>query len=264
VTSAVAPHGVRAAARVVAESDGRGGTVLPVLRGDGPIAPRRTRSAPPWAEVTLVGAMSGPLGGDRLALSAEAGAGARLRVGACAATVALPGPGGERAAYDVDLAVGSGAELHWFPEPLIAAAGSDLTATTTVGLAADARLSLREILVLGRAGEPPGHLVTRLSVRLAGRPLLDQELALGPGEPGWSGPAVLDGHRAVGQLLVVDPGFARHPATARTFTHDRGDGRAVLTPLAGPAVLVTALAPDGLMVRQLMDEARALAVPGAP
>lgn len=246
--------GVEATARIRAVADGRGGTALPLLTGEGPLALRRTRSAGQGeAHVTLVGAMSAPLGGDRLAVEAVVEAGAALRVGSAAATVSLPGRTGERAHYDVRLSVGEGAELHWLPEPLIAAAGSDLRMTTTVELAPGARLVFREEQILGRSGEEPGRLTTRLTVRLAGRPLLDQELSFGPDVPGWRGPAVLHGHRAAGQLLVVDPEYAEKPPAARILSADPAEGEAVLTPLAGPAALVTAVAPDGLRVRRLLS-----------
>jgi urease accessory protein len=105
--------------------------------------------------------------------------------------------------------------------------------------------------VLGRVGEEPGRLTSRLTVRLGGRPLLDQELACGPGAPGgWDGPAVLGGHRALGQLVVVRPEFEREPVVSRVLGES-----AVLTPLAGPAALVTALASDALRLRRLLDEA---------
>lgn len=83
--------GVKATARIAARVDGRGGTALPVLESDGPLALRRTRGSGDEARVMLVGAMSGPLGGDRFAVEAEVGEGARLRVGSAAATIALPG-----------------------------------------------------------------------------------------------------------------------------------------------------------------------------
>lgn len=83
--------GVRATARIGARADGRGGTSLPVLDGEGPIAPRRTRAHGDEARVMLVGAMSGPLGNDRFAVEATVGAGACLHVGSAAATIALPG-----------------------------------------------------------------------------------------------------------------------------------------------------------------------------
>ncbi|WP_320780341.1 urease accessory protein UreD [Streptomyces sp. CRN 30] len=245
--------GLRATARVHAVRDARGSTVLPVLDGEGPLAPRRTRGSAGEARVTLVGAMSGPLGGDRLVVETRVGEGARLRVGSAAATIALPGQSKDEAHYDVRIDVEEGGELHWVPEQLISVRGSDLYVTTRVDLAPTARLVLREEQVLGRAGEEPGRLTSRLTVRIAGRCVLDQELACGPGAPGgWDGPAVLAGHRAVGQIVVVRPEFADRPP--RAGVHE--ESVAVL-PLAGPAALVTALAPDALRLRRLLDGALA-------
>lgn len=245
---------VRATARIVATREG-----LPVLESDGPLALRRTRATGPYtSRVTVVGAMSAPLGGDELAIEAEVRHGARLAVDSAAATIALPGRAPEPARYDVRLTVGEDAELRWLPEQLISAYGSDLRMRTRVELAATARLVLREEQILGRYGEQPGTLVTRLTVHRDGRPLLDQELGYGPGAPGgWDGPAVLAGHRAVGQLLVVDPAFEEKPAAARLL----GD-TAVLTPLAGPAFLVTAVAPDARQLRCVLDEVLRAHLPG--
>lgn len=245
--------GVEATARIGARDDGRGGTSLPVLEGDGPLALRRTRGSADEARVMLVGAMSGPLGGDHFTVEAEVAEGARLRVGSAAATIALPGQAKGEARYDVRLTVADRGELHWLPEQLISAQGSELYVTTRADVAATGRLVLREEQVLGRAAEQPGRLTSRLTLCVAGRTVLDQELACGPGAPaGWDGPAVLAGHRAVGQLVVVRPEFAAEPVAARVL----GDG-AVVVPLAGPAVLVSAVAPDALQLRRLLDEALA-------
>ncbi|MFD3539846.1 urease accessory protein UreD [Streptomyces sp. NPDC058662] len=242
---------MRATARIRAVADGRGGTALPVLAGEGPLALRRTRGRATEAGVVLVGAMSGPLGGDHLAVEAVVEAGAHLRLTSAAATLALPGRGGESARYDVDLTLEEGASVRWLPEPLVSVRRSDLRVRTRARLAPGARLLLREEQVLGRAGEASGLLRSRLTVSRGGRPLLDQELACGPGAPGgWDGPAGLAGHRAIGQLLVVDPAFTTRPAAAAML----GEFASV-TPLAGPAVLVTALAPDGLRLRELLDSA---------
>ncbi|WP_026178880.1 urease accessory protein UreD [Streptomyces hokutonensis] len=245
--------GVRATARIVAREDGRGGTALPVLEGDGPLALRRTRATGSEARVMLVGAMSGPLGGDHFAVEADVESGARLRVGSAAATIALPGQAKGESRYDVRIDVADGGELHWLPEQLISVCGSDLRVTTRIDLAGSARLVLREEQVLGRVGEEPGRLTSRLTLRIAGRTVLDQELACGPGAPGgWDGPAVLAGHRAVGQLVVVRPEFTREPPAARMLGEC-----AALAPLGGPAVLVTAVAADGLRLRRVLDEALA-------
>ncbi|MFD3654968.1 urease accessory protein UreD [Streptomyces sp. NPDC058620] len=245
---------VQATARITAVPDGRGATALPVLESSGPLALRRTRSPlAPYARVTVVGAMTAPLGGDRLAIAADIGDGARLTVDAAAATVALPGAAQDAgpATYDVRLTVGEGAELRWLPEQLVSAYGSELRMTTRAELASSARLVLREEQILGRHGETTGTLTTRLTVRRAGRPLLDQQLAYGPGAPGgWDGGAVLGGHRAVGQLLVVDPDFEEACPESRLLSPT-----AALTRLAGPAVLVTAVAADARLLRGVLDEA---------
>ncbi|GAA0660941.1 hypothetical protein GCM10009535_45600 [Streptomyces thermocarboxydovorans] len=61
---------------------------------------------------------------------------------------------------------------------------------------------------------------------------------------------MLAGHRAAGQLLVVRPEFAERPVPARALSQTT-----VVLPLAGPAVLVTALAPDALLLRRELDAA---------
>lgn len=248
-----APHpaSLRATARIRAAADGRGGTALPLLAGEGPLALRRTRGEGCEAGVMLVGAMSAPLGGDHLTVEADAGPGARLALRSAAATLALPGRTGEPARYDVRLTLADRAAVRWLPEPLVSVRGSDLRARTRAELAPTARLLLREEQVLGRSAEAPGLLRSRLTVTRDGRPLLDQELSCGPGAPGgWDGPAVTAGHRALGQLLVVDPRFEQDPPPAAVLGEF-----AAATPLAGPAVLVTALAPDALRLRELLDGA---------
>ncbi|MEU9027482.1 urease accessory protein UreD [Streptomyces sp. NPDC048383] len=242
--------GLWATARIEAVADGRGGTALPLLAGEGPLALRRVGGGGE-AEVMLVGAMSAPLGGDHLTVEAAAGPGARLALRSAAATLALPGRGGEPARYDVRLTLAGDAAVRWLPEQLVSVRGSDLRVRTRAELAPAARLVLREEQVLGRSGEDPGLLRSRLTVTRDGRPLLDQDTTCGPGAPGgWDGPAGLAGHRALGQLLVVDPAFAAAPPPAAVLGEF-----AAATPLAGPAVLVTALAPDALRLRELLDAA---------
>ncbi|WP_406379647.1 urease accessory protein UreD [Streptomyces sp. NBC_01618] len=197
--------------------------------------------------------MSAPLDGDRLAIEAWVGDGARLTVGSAAATIALPGPGpaAEPATYDIELSVGEQGGLCQLPEQPVSAHGSALRMTTRVELAPTARLVLREEQILGRHGERTGTFTSRLTVRRAGRPLIDQQVAYGPGAPqGRDGAVVLGGHRAVGQLLVVDLAFSEKCPEARLL-----GPTAVLTPLAGPGVLVTAVAPDARLLRRALNEA---------
>ncbi|MGP3970630.1 urease accessory protein UreD [Streptomyces sp. 6N223] len=260
-TGSAGGGGVRATARVRATSGG-GLTTLPLLHNDGPFHLRRLHPHGTRARVCVISAMSAPLGGDRLAFDVTVETGAELEITTAAAALALPGPGPtpDHATYDVRLTVDDDATLHWLPQPLISTHGSDLRQTYTVDLAPTARLVLREELVLGRAAEPPGQLASRLTVRRDGRPLLDQHTTFGASAPGWDGPAVLNCHRATGQILVVDPhgsaglANAAHPGP-RPLGQDPARGQVALLPLAGPAVLATAVAPTATQLRRLLDEA---------
>ena len=240
---------MRATARLVAAADAAGRTRLTVLRGEAPLLLRRTGSDPDGTvQVHLVGGAAGPLGGDLLRLDIDVGAGAALRVRAVAATLALPGPSGAASRLDVVARVADGASLTWTPEPLIAARDCAHVSLSTVDIAAGARLVWRDELVCGRTGEDPGDARQHTDVRLDGRPLYVHELAVGPRAPGWDGPAVLGGARAVGALLVVDGTDPPPGAMA----------------LAGPAWLGLATGADAGAVRARLDgfsAVRALPVP---
>jgi urease accessory protein len=246
--------GVHATARIRAAHNGHT-TTLPLLHSDGPFHLRRLRAREGRARVSVIGAMSAPLGGDRLELDVAAEARSELEVTTAAATIALRGSTGAPATYDVRLTVGENASLNWLPQPLISTRGSTLYQSYVVEIASTSYLLLREEQLLGRTAEPPGHLSTRLTVRRDGRPLLDQHTAYGSTAPAWDGPAVLGGHRAVGQLLAVHPQLSGDHRPL-LIGDDLADGRAVLAPLAnGPALLVTALAPTPAHLRRLLDEA---------
>lgn len=258
LTEDVAPlpdaSSVVATARVRAEHNGRT-TTVPLLSGDGPFHLQRLRPRGGLARVDVIGAMSGPLGGDRLALHAEVGPSARLRITSAASTIALRGPTGDTATYDLRLTVGDDATLHWLPQPLISTAGSSLRQTCAVGLSPTARLVLRDEQILGRTGETSGNLTTRLTVLRGDRPLLDQHTSYGGPQPAWDGPAVVGSHRACGQLLVVDPSLGRAALPPVLLGDPDGPARGVLVPLAGPALLATAVADTATRLRRLLDEA---------
>ncbi|MCK9893397.1 urease accessory protein UreD [Frankia sp. AgB32] len=199
--------------------------------------------------VHLVGAAAGPLAGDELRLDISVGTGVRLVVRSAAATVALPGRGPGPSRLTVTAVVDDGAELDLGPEQTVVAAGADHQLVTDVRLAATARLRLREEILLGRFGEPPGsfHGILRVDVAAGAGdpvPLLRQELLLGESEPGLRGPAQLGLARAVGSLLVAGPEWAGPTPTAGVAA---GAG---LLPLAGPGYLVSALADDAVALRR--------------
>jgi urease accessory protein len=184
---------VRAFARVVAEADRRGGTRLAVLHGESPLLPRRTGGrGGPGVTVHLVGGAAGPLRGDELRLELTVGAGAELTVRSVAAQLALPGRAGLPASrYAIRATVAAGGILRWLPEPLIAAAGCDHLTSTHVEVAEGGSVLWRDDLVCGRHGEAAGDVRIDVTIRYAGATLYRHELAIGPGAPGWAGPAVL-------------------------------------------------------------------------
>ena len=225
---------MKAAARIVAEADGRGGTRLVELYGEAPLLPRRTLSASPLsARVHLVGGAAGPLGGDDLHLDIRVGPGAHLSVHTVAASVALPGPAGSRTL--VTATVAEDASLTWLPEPVVAARGCDHRAESRVDLHATARLHWREELVCGRHGESCGDLTLAMTVRRSGASLFRHDLTVGPRAPWFSSPAVLGDARCAGTLVVVSPS-----ASVEVSTRAR-PGLAVM-PLAGPGYVVSAVA----------------------
>ncbi|MGA5127651.1 urease accessory protein UreD [Streptomyces pseudogriseolus] len=203
--------------------------------------------------------MSAPLGGDRLALDITTAAHTRLEVTTAAATIALRGCQPDPATYDVRLTVGEDASLYWLPQPLISTYGSSLHQTYRLELDGRSHVLLREEQLLRRSAEPPGHLSTRLTVLRAGRTILHQQTVYGTQAPAWDGPAVLGGHRATGQLLLVTPDLESPPAPI--LLGDPSHGHCILSPLAdNAALLATATAPTLARLRQLLDAALTHAV----
>ena len=113
-------------------------------------------------EAVIVNSGGGVAGGDRVRLSASAGAGARLTVSTATAERIYRslGPSTE---ISVRLGAQSGATLGWLPQPTILFSGARLDRRFEVDLAADARLILAETFVFGRvaSGEIMGDGMVR-------------------------------------------------------------------------------------------------------
>lgn len=210
------------------------------------------RSAPPISlrdtpdGLYVVASGAGPVGGDDQRLDIDVRHGASLVIRSAAASMVLPGPSGAPSFLAIGARVAG--SLRWEPEPTILVAGCDHRATATIDLAADATLVWREVVVLGRHGEPTGSLLQRLHVDRAGAPLLRAELPVGPRWPGADGPAGTDGARVVGSLVVVR-------VAARTPQPVGADLRAAVVALSDEAWLVTAIGRDVGSVRRYLDTA---------
>lgn len=183
---------------------------LAVERRDGRDRVTRLRSQAPLvlrmhaSTLHLVGGAAGPLAGDETALRITVRSGARLAVRSSAAALTLRGHSALPSSSVVRVEVGADSSLDWAPEPIVVAVGSHHRVSVVVSLAPTAVLRWREVVVLGRHGEPPGLLETSLLVHLGDAPLLWQEHIWGTGAPtGWDGPAGLGPARVVGTLLEV-------------------------------------------------------------
>jgi urease accessory protein len=153
--------------------------VVAQLRRGARLAPRILGRDVGAVRAAFVPTQAGPLAGDCDHVRIVVGAGATLIVEPVAATLALPGPA--RTLLALDVTVADGGRLVLDEAPLIVAAGADVERRCTIELAAGAVAALRETVVLGRDGEPPGVLDSTLRATLAGRALLHDGLRLRPG-----------------------------------------------------------------------------------
>lgn len=205
---------------VVATRDGAA-TRLTRLAGGGLLRPRVLSPDGDVARVALVQTAASLLAGDRLEIDVRCGPGARLRLVDVAALVAHDVRGGDPAAVDVRLDVGARARLEWEAQPLVLGAGSAVHRRTEVELRRGAAALLRDTLVLGRARELAGHLVTTTEVRHEGRPLHAEALDTGDvgllRSPAVLGDAkVLDALALYGARVEDDAAFQlAHPGTVR-------------------------------------------------
>ncbi|WP_246267118.1 urease accessory protein UreD [Nonomuraea typhae] len=206
-----------------------GRTVVSELRSSPPLTLRQTGPH----TVHLVATAAGPLGGDTLTLDIDVAPGTSLDVRSAAATLVLPGQGASRML--ITASAGPGATLRYAPEPTIVTCGAVHHQVVRLSLGAGSRLTWREELILGRHGEPGGRCRARLDAVYAGVPLLRQSLDTGfPASPAVYGTA-----RCLGTTLLA----------GRTGEGAVADGVAVL-PLAGPGLLVSALADDAIDLRR--------------
>jgi urease accessory protein len=199
--------------------------------------------------IHLVQAAGGPLGGDDLALDVRLGAGCAAQLRSAAATVVQAGQSPGPARWAVTASVAQRAVLDWRPEPTVVCDGAQLHSRITVALQPGARAVLRELVVLGRAGQRGGHFVGELAVDLDGSPLLAHTVLLDGTDPVLAGPAGTGGARVVGMLAVVGESIG---APAQDAGEEPGL-RWACAPLDGPGHLVVALADRVTTVTRLLD-----------
>lgn len=165
------------------------------------------------ARVALVPTRALLLAGDVVGLQCHVADGLTLRLQETSGTVAYDMRGGS-ATWSFTAQVGDGARLVLDSLPWISAAGSTVTRSMSVSLAAAATLLARETLVLGRSMETAGDLVSSTTITRAGRPVIVEELRsrhLAPHR-------ILDSVLAVGDDRDLPQGC---PSSLRLETADR-------------------------------------------
>ena len=230
---------MKAVARVVAELvDGR--TVLRELCSQAPLTLVPHRGRP--GLVHLVSSATTPLGGDELELHLTAGPGATLTLAGVAASIVLPGhrPGVSR--FTVHVTAAAGSTVEYLPEATVITARAVHEAVFRASLVQDARLTVRELLVLGRENEQAGRLVAETVVRRDGKPVLNQSLRI---DDAAASPAVLAGRRVLATELKITGEEPGEPVAHEWCSR---------VPLAAGGSLTTALAPDAVSARRLLDQ----------
>lgn len=253
-------HTITAHARLstaaIQRADGTTGTRIHTLRSEPPLLLRITGAATSdvfpechGAQIHLVAGAAGPLAGDQLHLDVDVAASTTLFLREVGSTLLLPGQHSDPSRMRTRIHVGPKATFTWEAEPIITAQGCNHHNDIHITLDDDARLLLRETIVLGRHAEQPGDLQQRLRISYADKPLYAQQLTIGTHAPGWTGPAITDGNQSLGTILLIDTAIRHHNLTPSP-TPDTA-----ISPLPGPGLLITAAAPDALTLNQRLTAA---------
>jgi urease accessory protein len=172
-------------------------------------------------ELRLVGTAAGPLAGDDLSVWLRLRPDAEATLRATGATVAQGRGPGHPAALSIRADLADGADLIADPGALVVCQGSRIDVRVELTLGADAGVEWRELIVLGRTGEPPGRATLRWNVTRLGRPVLRQFLDLDLG--------LTAGRRVLACALITGPAIAaRTVVAAATAVAQRVDDHTLL------------------------------------
>lgn len=239
---------MRASARVVVERrvrHGRPTDVLVDVRSEPPLALRATPG-----RVLVAASAAGPVGGDHLTLEVDVGQDARLVLGTVAATVVWPGRDGAVSTSSTSARVARGGRLELRPEPTIVVRGARHRVTSDVELDDTAELVMVDDVVLGRTGEPPGHVEFALRVNRGGLPLVHHEEHLGPGAPGWGTTTALGSARHLLTAVVVGVEVS---APSTIVVEGPCSTAAAWLPVASDAALLLSVGADALAARAVAE-----------
>lgn len=194
---------------------------------------------PDLAFVSLLSPGGGILQGDRLTMSVDVEAGARLHVDTTSATRLYRMPAAA-ARLDTRVRLGDGAYLEYVPEPYLPYRGSRFSQSARYEVAENAVLVLGEVVGPGRAARGEvlafdSFLSTVEAVRLGeSESLFRDALRLEPGAE-LAAPGALGCHRACGSLYVVASGFSPDVLAEAVSPFERGTAYAGCSELPAAA-----------------------------
>lgn len=215
-------------------------TAIRELYGESPLRLLTPRSRGPAAIVFTSMLGGGLLDGDRLRLDVSVGKGARACVCTQGPTRVFRSLRGS--ASELFARVEEDAVLALVPDPVACFSDARFEQRTEIDLAATASLVLWDVLSAGRDGWGFARCRSALSVRRAGRPLVDDALLLDPAHGAL--PQRLGRFHALATLLLAGPLFSS--------VRDSVKARIEAAPVARGARLLesaSALAGDALLVR---------------
>jgi urease accessory protein len=180
------------------------------LRQAGSLKALFPRSHGAALEAVFLNTAGGLTGGDRMQITAQAEAGARIVLSSQAAERGYRAQPGQVARVAVRLDVGEGGRIDWLPQETILFDGAALDRRLTVDLAKGAKALVVEPLIMGRAamGEEVHDLWfrDRWDVRLDGRLVFADALRIaGDGASMLDRPGVSGGARALAGALYAGP-----------------------------------------------------------
>lgn len=204
-------------------------------------------------EAILINTAGGLTGGDRLAWTIEAGAGAAVAVTTQACEKVYRAAAGH-AEVDCMVSARAGARIAWLPQETIVFEGSAFRRRLDVTLDDTAEALLVEATVFGRQamGETIRTAIfrDRWRVTCGDRLVHAEDFAIGPDVAATTGRrAAFDGSGAIATVLLVAPSAAGQIDAVRAIVGDAGGAS---TWQVGPTgkLLARLVAPDGYALRE--------------
>ena len=205
-------------------------------------------------EAVLINTAGGLTGGDRIAWTIEAEAGAGVVVTTQACEKVYRSSGG-RAEATCTLRAGAGARIAWLPQETIVFDRSAFARRLYVEPAEEAEALLLEATLFGRRamGETVGFAAfrDRWRVRVDGRLVHAEDFAVGPDvAAALSWPAVTGGAVAVATVLLVARDAADRLDAARAIVGGDGGGASAWQVGGTGKLLARLVAADGYALRR--------------